>query len=300
MDRLTKSAAELLVCPDDRGDLTVVENHLTCGRCHRSFKVWAPNLVEVLPLHKTVRVGQSRLERRNIGRYEKIFDEKFTWEIAEPPWGLMESLPLRAHGRVLKQLNLIKRVLPDKLGIFCDVSAGSGRYDFELLDRCTTAVYSDLRVADVVHLYRETTHRAASNVLIVRCDYWSSPYRGEIFDTVLCNDTLIYGLEHERRLLETIYGSLKNGGTALVDFHNRMHSGIWHAPYEIGYTIREIKRLLNSVGIDRYELFSYYQEEWISDGASYFKNLLTSMVPPTRYFVKIVKSFVSDENPALP
>ncbi len=290
---------EIFVCPDDRGDLKTVEGYLVCKQCNRSYKILAPNLVELLPSSKVKREGQSELEIKNIQRYEKIFDEKFSWDNSEAPWGHVSSLPKKTQGRVLRQSNLIKRILPEKLGIFCDISAGSGRYDFEIIDRCSMAVLSDLRVADSVHLYKEAKERATPNVLIVRCDYLKSPYRADIFDTILCNDTLIYGREHECRLLKTIYKSLKNGGIALVDFHNRRHTGFWHIPYEIGYTLNEIKQLLKLVGIKKYEVIPFYQERFIRDNNTMIQLLWKAIIPPTRYFVKIVKVHDPDEYPAL-
>ncbi|HPP06149.1 MAG TPA: class I SAM-dependent methyltransferase [Syntrophorhabdaceae bacterium] len=169
------------------------------------------------------------------------------------------------------------------------MSAGSGRFSYDLIKKANMVVFCDIAVDSAVYLSRKILQQK-SNALVFRCDYMSPPFKDKVFDLCICNDTLIYGYEHEMALLLSIHKILKDGGVAVLDFSNIYHRGFWHKPYTIAYSKREMIKMLKMVGfiIDSYKPI-YYELGWDLDETSIYSKLLKTILPPTRYIFKVIK-----------
>lgn len=272
----------ILRCPVDQGPLTIHAATAVCTQCRAAYARHATTLLDLLPAEPIPRTGSSAVERANILRYETKFREPFRWMSSPRPWGAMADLPPREVRRVIHQQDLIRHALPSALGDFCDISVGSGRHAIPLLPRARHSVLCEVSVDDLNFVHSVVQDR--DNVLMVRCDYLRPPFAPESFDTLLCTDTLIYGLDHEARLLSVLHAMLRPGGRLLGDFKCAWHTNPLRGPYMVSYTWTEVRRLLERAGFRSFQRVDYFQEcTWLPLALAKY------LLPPTRYFVMAEK-----------
>ncbi len=248
--------------------------------------------MELLPSEVTSLARTTAREEKNFSWYKNLFEQPFAWNPLARPWGYFPDLLPKHQQRVRKQGDIVKKNLPDRLGVFCDISAGNGNYAFELAARAEFMLLCDLTVNNLNYLHGQILDKKLPNALLCRTDYLRFPVREHSLDTILCTDTLIYGKEHELRLLKSIYSSLKIGGIALVNFSNRRHQlSIFHKPYSIGYSQPQIEKMLRSTGIKEFQFIPYYQELSTDLEEKKLKvKLIKTIIPPTRFFVLLRKT----------
>jgi len=222
-------------------------------------------------------------ERNNYALYLNKFQEPFTWLNAPKPWAPPESLSPRETRRVALQHAIIEECLPSQLGDFCDVSSGSGRHAIPLISRARTAVLCDVSVDALNYVYAKAGQRP--NTFFVRCDFLQSPFAAQTFDTMLCTDTLIYGRDHETRLLGHLHTMLRAGGRLACDFKCKWHTHPIRGRYMTDYSWREVCALLEETGFAWHRKVPYYQE-----ATKLPLRLARLVVPPTRYFVLAEKA----------
>jgi len=185
---------------------------------------------------------------------------------------------------------LLGKLSPDGTpSILCDLTGGSGHYTLALANQYDHVFHCDLDPASLFYTAKKAEAAGLRNMTFLRVDYMQPPFRRSIGD-LLCLDTLIRGPEHELRLLRSIRGILRPGGSAVVDFHNWWHNplrrlGLLKENFRNGksYGVLEVKRLLNAAGYTGYHYASYRQEIARSRHAS----RLLRMVPPTRLMFRL-------------
>jgi len=279
---------QLLVCPDCRLELKKIGNTVQCMYCGRVFNLFHNICINLLASKKSVREGKTELEKKSIEIYNKLFDEPFTWKENPQPWGL--NIPVNYQKKLNKHKYIVYKLIPESIGYFCDISAGSGRFSWEIAKKSKLSVLCDLQIDSVVYLSKKIINEGLNNIFVIRCDYMQYPFKENIFDLVICNDTLIYGYEHEIKLLHSIYTILKPGGKCILDFSYKYHKGFWHKPYTYAYTKKEMIQMLKDTGFIIEEIVPLFYElsrdleenDWLS---FFIKKIL----PPTRCIFMVKK-----------
>lgn len=275
--------AALLRCPDDGADLAAEDGDCAyaCVRCDRHFPMRRANLLEVLPSARTQRRPSSDpLVADSIAVYERLFAEEWVEQSDPRPWGHWETLPERMRRHYRRMRPLVDELAPARGGVCLDISAGNGTLSLSLRDRFDVFVTADLSVAAVNFL------GAQPGTLALRCDYLRSPYRPGAFDFVLCTDTLVYGRDHEEALLGALWSAVAPGGSALLQFHHRLHHNPLTPPVTVGYTRAEILDMLAALRpAPLVELTPFFQEFDGNLRGSGLAAIARRAFPPTRFFV---------------
>ena len=278
---------DLLACPDcGRG--VSRDDKVRCPGCKRTFETLDGICVDLMPAVKFERLRGGVVENRSIDCYNRLFDEPFR-RVGDPsPWGL--AVPENYGKKLKKHIYMLSKLIPERIGSFCDISAGSGRFSWEIAARSKIAALCDISVEAASYLSGKAIEEKRANIFIIRCDYLKTPFKKDAFDMVLCNDTLIYGRDHEKRLLAAIYDILKPGGSAILDFAYRYHRGFWHVPYSVGYSRKEMINMLEEAGfsVDKY-LPLYHELSGDPEEKRVASRLLKYILPPTRYIFRVVK-----------
>lgn len=278
----------IFCCPDCRNDLVKSRNALQCDHCNRAFAIYDDICLDILPSTTSVRHCTSELEEKSFETYSRLFNEPFTWKANPIPWGL--NVPDTYKYKLLKHRHKVHSCVPEAIGLLCDISTGSGRFSWEVTGRANASILCDLSVDSVVFLSKRVRQENKQNVLIVRCDYLRHPFKANVIDCLLCNDTLIYGYEHEQRLLKNINEVLKKEGVAILDFSNKFHRGFWHKPYTVGYSRNEMKKMLMRNGFLTHKCMPVYnelREDLNNDSVA--SRILKMLLPPTRFVCRAVK-----------
>ena len=277
---------QLLRCPDDSGELSLLGSLARCASCGREYALRAPNSLELMPSKPWQRPESSDLlVRASRDFYDRHFHERWEDKEGDLPWGHPDNLPPRLRRHYDFMARLVGASAPAKGGSFLDISAGNGTLSLPLASRFERTVLADFMVASAAWLGRQ------GKTLVLRTDYMQSPYAPEAFDFVLCTDTLIYGRDHEERLLQALWAALKPGGKALLSFHHRRHHNPLTAPIVVGYSRGEMLGLLNALSpLPSLKIIPYYQEfEGNLEGGSLWERALGKIFPDTRFFVEAQK-----------
>jgi SAM-dependent methyltransferase len=172
---------------------------------------------------------------------------------------------------------------PSKKGMAIDISGGVGNYSIFLSDFVKVIIHCELHISSIIEAY----NGKRNNMIFVRSAYLKLPFISDIFDYVICTDTLERGWNHEVKLLKEIMRIMKIGGKAIVDFHNLR----WFKKNKIicAYKPDSIKKLLYDVGIKNYTLypFSYVPTTLVCKESvyPYLDNLFRFLFPPIRHVV---------------
>ena len=280
---------QLLVCPDCGAELKKNSDDIQCISCGRVFEILHNNCINLLPSKKFIRTGKTEVEKRSIEIYNKLFDEPFTWKENPLPWGL--NISVNYQKKLHKHKYMVYKLIPESIECFCDISAGSGRFSWEIAKKSKLSILCDISVDSAVYLSKKIINEGLNNIFVIRCDYLQPPFKENIFDVVLCNDTLIYGYEHEIRLLLSIYSILKSkDGQTILDFSYKYHRGLWHKPYTFAYSKKNMIKMLQSVKFQIQDIIPlYYEFNKDLDEKRFMTKILKYLLPPTRYLFKCVK-----------
>lgn len=278
----------LLVCPDCRGEIQKNRSNIQCLSCGRYFEKFYNNCVNLLPSQRSVWRGETEIEKKSIYIYNKLFDEPFIWKENPTPWGL--NIPVNYQKKLHKHRYMLYKLMPESIENFCDISAGSGRFSLEIAKRTKLSILCDLSVDSAVYLSKQIINEGLNNIFVIRCDYLQPPFKKNIFDLVLCNDTLIYGYEHEMKLLSSIYFISKVGGQCILDFSYKYHRGFWHKPYTFAYSKKNMIKMLESAKFKILDIVPlYYELANDLEEKRLISTVLKYFLPPTRYLFKCVK-----------
>jgi ubiquinone/menaquinone biosynthesis C-methylase UbiE len=217
---MLKQNFELLRCPDDRNSLLWKGNYLECIKCKRVFHAFSNNLVELLP-SKPYPFKKS-VDEKYWTSYIRLLEDRFEWNPLVQGWGDLSRASKGYKAFVRKERNVVANYLGESVrGNFCDVSGGAGNYSLYFADIANLTVHCDLDVNSINGVY-EQGKECSKSILFVRCDYLQLPFASNVFDSIICIDTLERGYAHEMRLLTEILRCLKSHGKFVVDFHNKL------------------------------------------------------------------------------
>ena len=275
-----------LRCPDCKSDVERLNFNLHCTNCGREYHIYGKICIDMLPSQKFIRSGKTEIEKRSIEIYNKLFDEPFIQKQEPKPWGL--EAPKGYLSKLNKHKYIVDKLLPSKIEKFIDVSAGSGRFTFEVSPRADICVLCDISVDSVLYLTKKVKEKNRKNILIIRADYTSQPFKEGTFDVCVCNDTLIYGPEHEKKLLSSIYEIVGKDGVSILDFSNKYHRGFYHKPYTFGYVIVDMIRMLEATGFKIKKIVPlYYELSRDLEERRILSKLIKLILPPTRYVFRV-------------
>lgn len=279
----------ILKCPDCAGDIFSRDNGiLRCGACRRTFDALNGTCINILPSAKFERRATGWVEERSTERYRALFDEPFRWPDNPSPWGL--EIPRGYGAKLSKHIHMAHMLIPETMGRFCDISAGSGRFSWSLAKRALSSVLCDISMDSVAYLSKKILSENVNSAMVLRCDYLRHPFKSGVFDVVLCNDTLICGYDHEKRLLDTIHEILKAGGTAVLDISNIYHRGFWHRPHSAAYSRKKMVSMLEGTGFRIQRCVPlYYELSRDPDETRLSSRILRRALPPTRYLFSVTK-----------
>ncbi len=257
--------APLLCCPDDETGLKFENGVMRCVLCSRRFHIEDEDFIEMLP-SRPLELSEDTSYRRG---YLDAFGESFCDDPDALAWGAAELVSSSWLLKRLRQVQGVESIVTagtNKQQVLCDVAAGAGHYTTAYATQFRLVLHCDLSVSNLSYARRRARRLGIHNILFIRCDYFSLPFRQTI-DRILCLDTLIRGEEHDSALLVSIGRALTPSGQAVVDFHNW-----WHNPlrrlgllpdnfhHNTSYSHGEASRLLRSIGIDNFSYFPFVQE----------------------------------------
>lgn len=248
---MLKEYQEMFCCPDDGAKVTLGVNRLECSRCGRHFNIFRGNFIEMLP-SRFPEWDLSEKERVDVEKsYKEMFDREFGWYEKPIGWGEFSAANPGYRAFVKAEVERIRELIGSSDGkIAVDVSGGGGNYSVPLSASVGTMFHCELDVESIQGAYCRGDGR---NIFFIRTPYLKLPFCSDVFDYVICTDTLIRGKEHEIMLLKEIKRILKNGGRAIVDFHNRR---LFDRTRSISlYNQKEIAALMIEANIEKYEIY---------------------------------------------
>jgi SAM-dependent methyltransferase len=287
MSDTLESIVHLLSCPDDGSCLRRTGDGLHCHECGRQFPMVAENFVELLPIRPASLTLSSNEEYRRT--YLQLFSELIGEDSTAMAWGAEESGPrswIRKRQRQVQAvLFLVTAGADPSRSVLCDFAAGAGYYTFTYAPYFRCVLHCDLSLANLNYCRQRARSRNVSNIMFVRMDYFSPPFRNSL-ERLICFDTIIRGEEHDRLLLHNLVRSMRPDGKAIIDFHNW-----WHNPFRRAgllkenfasnksYSRQSAESLLANVGIDRFAYRPFHQE---FDAKGVFGTTCAHLLPPTR------------------
>ncbi len=213
---------KIFACPDDKGKLSYERRSLHCSKCGRVFPVFSANLVELLPSKPYPLRLNNAIEESYWSTYILSLGKRFRSNPSGIGWGYLPALSPGLRTFVKKEREVARRYLDAHIqGLICDVSGGAGSYSLKFAKEAKLVLHCDLDVDAVNCALNQAEKRKLKNILFVRADYLQLPFASNVFDAMICIDTLERGLSHELRLLTEILRCLKSSGRFVADFHNR-------------------------------------------------------------------------------
>jgi SAM-dependent methyltransferase len=275
--------AQCFRCPDDGGRLHLGPEHLRCEHCEREFARLGERVFDLKSLVSKM-VNSSVQEG-----YEAIHAVELALDVNSPGWGDLDSANPGKREFVKHERANIAALLGDRAdGVVVDVSGGVGNYSSFLADRAQTVIHCELHVPSFAQACRE--HAQLQNLFFAHSDYLALPLADGHADGVVCTDTLIRGIEHERALLSEIRRILKSNGRAVVDFHHLRFQRIQkRSPLAKCYALDDFLSLVAESGftVERVQGIGYVPTravpwEW---AYSLLDKLFQLFVSPSRYLL---------------
>jgi SAM-dependent methyltransferase len=285
--------ATFLCCPDDAGVLSACAGGLRCQICHRLFPLLSANILDILPLRPVTFPERSELAPYREGYLREFFrpaeirSEARAW--GSPEAGSRKSSRLRER-QASEVLQFLQAEPSARDMVFCDLSAGAGYCTFRAAQEYRLVFHCDLSMDALAYAGAKARTGHLENMIFVHADYFQPPFRSSV-DHLTCLDTLIRGPWHEKKLLQSIQSVLASDGTAVVDFHNWWHNPLRRMGFlpdnfvgNKSYTRKELRRLLLTSGIGRFETRPFVQELDPRRGTG---KVFARFLSPTRWMVRI-------------
>jgi len=211
------SAISYLACPNDQGTLCVQEKRLVCNLCKTNFEILNENTIELIPKEHF----EPKIQNETTKSYSEYYSDLKTLghsrDSKKRLWGVKtQTVP---EGFVQKLRNLISEIVADK--IVCDAGAGSGDYSLLLAKKSELVFHCDLDLEAILAAREEAKKLKLGNILFIRCNYFSLPFKDNSLPCITCIDVLLRGQEHDDKLLTDIFAKITKEGIALFDFHSK-------------------------------------------------------------------------------
>lgn len=281
-------------CPDDFSNISFQQKYLECQNCKRKFPILAENLIEILP-KEFPKWNLNQNENQKAEKdYYSLSTEKFGWERKSKGWGFLTEQKSGYRAFVKKEREKIKNLIPSHLrnGLMIDVSAGSGNYSVYLSSLASLMIHCEVEVQSLLSARELAVNSKRDNIIFVRANYLKLPFPDNLFDVVICTDTLERGKSHEIQLLKEMYRILKKGGRGIFDFHNLKPLAKKYNPHITFYRKKDIENLLKELNIKNFKIYPFgYLSTSLSLNEFIYSILdkILFFLPPIRYLVVIEK-----------
>lgn len=174
-----------------------------------------------------------------------------------------------------------------------DVSAGCGNYSIYLSSLSSLMFHCEAESRSLLNARELATNSKRDNIIFVRANYLKLPFPDNLFDIIICTDTLERGKNHELQLLKEMYRILKKGGRRIFDFHNLRPLAKKYNPHITFYTKEEIKKLFKELNINNSKIypFGYFPTSLAPNEFifSLLDKIFKFFLPPIRYIAVIEK-----------
>jgi len=292
---MIKSYFKIFRCPDDSSKLFFHKDYLEYEKCKRCFPIFADNLVELLPREFPKWDLQNGENKETEETYYRFCLEKFSWERKSPGWGAFTIDNPGYRAFIKKEREKIKNLILLRLQnwLMIDVSAGCGNYSVYLSSLASLMVHCEAEIQSLLSAQELAANSKGDNIIFVRANYLKLPFLDNLFDVVICTDTLERGKNHEIQLLREMYRILKKGGTGIFDFHNLRPLAKKYNPHIVFYTKEEIKKLFEGLNINNFKIypFGYFPTRFALNEFIYslLDRIFKYFLPPIRYIAVIEK-----------
>ena len=232
-----------LVCPNDGQELSSSQNHLSCNLCKTTFTFLNENTIELVSRDSykiqtndtNTSYSKYYSDLRNVGHPEI---EKMRL------WGLESE-----SGFVKSMIDEIKKSTKNK--IVCDIGAGVGNYSINIAENAEFVFHCDLDIEAIDAARKRAYQNGIKNILFVRCDYLSLPFKKNSLSCITCIDVLERGREHDSKLLDEILDKTIKDGLIITDYHSKERVKLNQASdWDRRYSKLEIKNLLTKLHLE--------------------------------------------------
>jgi len=216
------STLSYLACPNDKGILFIQDKKLVCNSCNTNFQILNENTIELIPKESF----EPKIQNETTKLYSEYYSDLKTFghsrDSKKRLWGVKtQTVP---EGFVQNLRNIISQIVGNK--IVCDVGAGSGDYSLFLARKSQLVFHCDLDLEAIMFARDEAKKLNLDNILFIRSNYFSLPFRDNSLSCITCIDILLRGKEHDNKLLSEIFSKISKEGTVLFDFHSKERAQI--------------------------------------------------------------------------
>ncbi|MCD6317840.1 class I SAM-dependent methyltransferase, partial [Candidatus Aerophobetes bacterium] len=268
--------------------------YLKCEKCQRKFPIFAENLIEILPKKFPEWNLTGNENKKSEEDYKKLSTERFNWQKVSKGWGFLPEQKPGYRAFIKKERNKIKNLIPSSLrgGLMIDVSAGCGNYSIYLSSLASLMIHCEVEVQSLLSARKLAVNSRRENIIFTRASYLKLPFQDNLFEVVICTDTLERGKGHEIQLLKEIWRILKKGGRAIFDFHNLRILAKRRNPYITFYQKKDVQELLGELKINNFKIypFGHFPTTLAPTESIYFiLDKILFFLPPIRYIVVVEK-----------
>lgn len=150
--------------------------------------------------------------------------------------------------------------------VVLDAGCGTGNYAMRLREKIARVVGADFSLG-MLQQYQKKFGTDKANDSAVRCDISELPFSGELFDAIICNQSLHHldqpedDFANQQKFFEHAYRILKPEGLLIINTitHEQLHDGVWWGRLIKPAVERMTHRFTSAVKLD--ELLSKHNFE---------------------------------------
>ncbi len=283
----------IFICPDcssskKEWDLKVKnDKEIFCPNCNRKFYM-NDSFIDLLPTKPT------RLGSKVMSIYKEYYIAQFGVkphkQFKDPvAWGEQRYIPKGDAIFLDEEGKLVRNNYSRGREVYCDISGSQGNLAFEASNHFRNVYLCDINLEYLQMAMGKAKKLNIKNIIFVRSDYFSVPFRKSSIDTCVSTDSfLYYGVDSDIRVIKSIFERLTDKGILLFDLHNRK----FYSPASriIEYTRREyelLKKIFKNI------IFVPLGRVPTIFTKNHFLFKLTSclsFMPPIRYFCILEKN----------
>lgn len=246
---ILKSSLKYLACPKDKSELILTKDVLLCSNCNSKFKVIDGNTIDFVSTEN---------EAKQLSDTESDYDSLYTSLVSSGNSTEkyrrdqhFSKVPLNNY--IKQYLKKLKKLIGTK--IILDIGSGRGDYSLELSKNCELVFHCDLDSQSMNIAKEEAVKKNLRNILFVRCDYFSLPFKTNSLPCCLCVGNLYHGKDHDFKLITAISDLLEENGLLIMDFQSKERSKI-HTSKSIAYRYskNELENLLKDFSLTDFKI----------------------------------------------
>lgn len=210
---------DILVCPDCGHDLAYQRKKVRCTNCKRYF-YHDDSFIDLLPSTPTT------IAQPYSSLAHAYYLEQFTrsGEAIQTPsdssWGKYQEFPVGYQVFVHQERLFSQRYWPNTRNVYCDVSAASGFYTFHAAKHFDRVIHGDINIEYLSYAREQAKKNRLTNILFIRMDYFSPPFKKRSLDYCSVTDSLLYyGWRADIEVIRQVQKSIKKNGALFFDLH---------------------------------------------------------------------------------